>query len=263
MSADVNPAAPRALDRRSPVPLWAQLLADLQRRVASGAFSERFPTDRELTETYGVSRQTAREAVRRLGATVPLDRQAGRGTFVRPPEFEQPAGALYSLFEEIEAQGAEQRSIVRAKRLGSDAVAAGKLALAPETPLVYVERLRLAGGAPLALDRAWLPGDLAAPVLEADFSHTALYAELASRCGLRPTRGDERIQPVIPSRSDARALELPARTAAFQIERRTWSGQRRLEYRLTLVRGDRYAFVTTWSPSERAVPGVHLAAVSA
>jgi GntR family transcriptional regulator len=261
MTARVN-STPKALDRRSPVPLWAQLLAELERRVASGAFADRFPTDRELTETYGVSRQTAREAVRRLGATVPLDRQAGRGTFVRAPEFEQPAGTLYSLFEEIEAQGVEQRSIVRAKRLGSDPVAAGELALPPETPLVYLERVRLAGGAPLALDRAWLPGDLAAPVLEADFGRTALYQELATRCGLRPTRGDERIRPMIPSRADARALQLPPQTAAFQIERRTWSGKRRLEYRVTLVRGDRYAFVTTWSPSERAVPGAHLALVS-
>ena len=263
MTPRVNPTSPRPLDRRSPVPLWAQLLQELERRVAGGAFAERFPTDRELTETYGVSRQTAREAVRRLGATVPLDRQAGRGTFVRPPEFEQPAGALYSLFEEIEAQGVEQRSIVRAKRLGTDPVAARELELPPETPLVYLERLRLAGGGPLALDRAWLPGDLAAPILEADFGHTALYQELDTRCGLRPTRGDERIRPAIPSGSDARALELPGQAAAFQIERRTWSGQRRLEYRLTLVRGDRYAFVTTWSPSERASPGAHLTPISA
>ena len=47
------------LDRKNPLPLWAQLVAELERRLASGAFAAGFPTDRELTETYGVSRQTA------------------------------------------------------------------------------------------------------------------------------------------------------------------------------------------------------------
>jgi GntR family transcriptional regulator len=262
MVAAVKSADPMPLDRQSPLPLWAQLLAELERRVAKGDFIDRFPTDRELTETYGVSRQTAREAVRRLGATVPLDRQAGRGTFVRPAEFVQPAGALYSLFEEIEAQGVEQRSIVRGKGLRIDPVAAAELEVAADAPLVYLERLRLAAGVPLALDRVWLPGDLAGQVLEADFGRTSLYDELRTRSGLRPTRGEERIQPVLPRRKEARVLELPEGAAAFRIERRTWNGKRRLEYRLTLVRGDRYAFVTAWSPSERGAPGAHLALVS-
>ena len=250
------------LDRRSPMPLWAQLLAELQRRLASGAFAPRFPTDRELTETYGVSRQTAREAVRRLGDSIALDRQAGRGTFVRRVEFEQPAGTLYSLFQAIEAQGVEQRSVVRVQELRTDPAAAAELEVASDAPLVYLERLRLAGGVPLALDCTWLPGDLAGAVLEADFGHTALYDELWVRCGVRPTRGEERIRPVVPPREQARLLKIPREAAAFSIERHTWTADRPLERRQTLVHGERYAFVTTWSPSEPQPSGPHLALLS-
>ena len=139
------------MDRRSPLPLWAQLVAELGRRLGLGAFATHFPTDRELTETYGVSRQTAREAVRRLGTSVALDPQAGRGTFLRAAEFEQPAGTMSSLFEAIESQGVEQRSIVRIQELRTDPAAAADLDLSADTPLVYLERLRLAGGVPLAL----------------------------------------------------------------------------------------------------------------
>jgi GntR family transcriptional regulator len=263
MSALRNPQGPGPipLDRKSPLPLWAQLVAELERRLASGAFAARFPTDRELTETYGVSRQTAREAVRRLGASVGLDRQAGRGTFVRAAEFEQPVGTLYSLFQEIEALGVEQRSIVRVQELRVDPTVAADLELAADAPLVYLERVRLAGGVPLALDRAWLPADLAERALEADFGHTALYDELRVRCGVWPTRGEERIQPVVPSRPQGRLLQLPAGAAAFSIERHTWTGDRPLERRLTLVRGDRYAFVTAWSPSAPRPGGPHLVLV--
>jgi GntR family transcriptional regulator len=244
------------------MPLWAQLLAELERRLGAGAFEARFPTDQELTETYGVSRQTAREAVRRLGRSVVLDRQRGRGTFVRATEFEQPVGALYSLFQAIESQGVEQRSIVRVKELRTDPIVARELALAPDAALVYIERLRLAGGAPLALDRAWLPGDLAGAVLDADFARTALYDELHSRCGVRPTRGEERIHPVVARSPEARLLGLRSGAAAFSVERRTWTGERPLERRHTLVRGDRYAFVTTWSPAATQPPGARLALVT-
>ena len=52
-----------------------------------------------------------------------------------------------------------------------------------------MERLRLAGGEPLALDTVWLPGDLGAPFLGADFTHAALYDELAARTGVRVAGG--------------------------------------------------------------------------
>lgn len=102
----------RTLDRSSPLPLWAQLLADLRARLDAGELTDEFPTDLELTTEYGVSRHTAREAVRRLQAEGVVTRERGRGTFVRSPTFEQPTGAIYSLFRSIEARGLEQRSTV-------------------------------------------------------------------------------------------------------------------------------------------------------
>lgn len=105
----------------------------------------------------------------------------------------------------------------------------------------------MAGDAPLAIDRIWMPADLAAPVLDADFTHTALYDELRTRAGIVPTRGEERIHPVIPPSAVARMLKMPKGGAAFAIVRRTWFGDRPLERRDTIVRGDRHAFVSTWA----------------
>jgi len=42
------------VDRDSALPLWAQVLGDLRRRLARGEFRLRFPGDNELTEHYGV-----------------------------------------------------------------------------------------------------------------------------------------------------------------------------------------------------------------
>ncbi len=173
-------------DRNSPLPLWAQVLGDLRGRLAGGEFTGRFPGDEELRETYGVSRHTVREAVRRLQAEGVIERGRGRGTFVTGAMIEQPLGALYSLFRSVEAQGYVQRSVVRHLEERRDEEAARVLGRAPDEPLVYLERLRLADDQPIVLDCSWLPAALARPLLEADFTRTALYHELHAQCGLWP-----------------------------------------------------------------------------
>ncbi len=235
------------IDRRNPLPLWAQLLEDLRTRLQAGEFASRFPTDSALVKTYGVSRQTVRDAVRRLQNEGLLERERGRGTFVRNPAFEQPMGTLYSLFRSIEDQGFEQRSIVRALEERTNPEAAEILELRAGAPLVYLERVRLAAGTPIAVDWSWLPSDIAGPLLGLDFTHTALYAELVERCGVGPTSGWERVTPAVPTAAERRTLDIGPKQAVFSIERFTMAAERPLEWRHTVVRGDLYAFVARWS----------------
>lgn len=239
---------PRPPDRSAPEPLWAQVLADLRRRIALGAFSESFPTDASLVRDYGVSRQTVREALRRLVAEGVVERRRRTGSRLRPAEFEQPLGALYSLFRAIESQGVSQTSQVRALEIRRAPAVAARLGLDGSQDLVYLERIRLAGSTPLALDHVWLPYDLAAAVLGADFSHTALYDELARRCGTAPALAREQIRPVLPNSRQGRLLGLARLEPCFAIERTSWTDEGRpLEWRTSLVRGDLYAFVAEWA----------------
>jgi len=232
------------VDRSSPMPLWAQLEAQLRQRLEAGEFHDRFPTDTELVDEYQVSRHTVREAIRHLNRTGILRRERGRGTVVNRAEFEQPLGALYSLFQSIESSGVEQRSVVLALREETDRTAAGHLGLAPDAPLVFLERIRCADGAPLAIDRTWLPMSIGAPLLHSNFEHTALYDEMERLCGVRPNAGWERIAPLVPSPAERETLQLKRGQAAFFIERLSTAGDQRIEWRTTTVRGDRYRFVS-------------------
>ena len=243
---------PHAGDQRpvilAPEPLRAPLLADLRRRIREGHFAEKFPTDETLVQEYGVSRHAVREAVRHLVAEGLVERRPGVRSRLRPAGFEQPLGSLYSIFREVEARGIVQTSLVQALERRKEAEVATRLDLAADDDLIYLERIRLAGSAPLALDRVWLPDELAAGILNADFSRTALYDELAVRCAVSPVIAREQIRPVAPSAAEARLLGLAGRTPCFAIERTSWTeGGRTLEWRVSLVRGDRYAFVAEWS----------------
>jgi GntR family transcriptional regulator len=250
------------LDRASPLPLWAQLLRDLRARLAAGEFTGRFPTDGELVTAYRVSRQTARDAVRRLTDEGLLERERGRGTRVRPSAFEQrTGGTLEGLFDHVAARGLLQTSITRAQDERTDPVAAGALELALDTRLVYIERLRLVDSEPLALDRAWLPAAIARPLLDVDLAHTDLYAELAARCDVVLQSASERVRPVAPGPADRRLLKLPAGAAAFSIERLTRDRHGPVEWRHSLVRGDRWSIRLELTPGERTPAALLWAAV--
>ncbi|MER7988539.1 GntR family transcriptional regulator [Streptomyces noursei] len=250
---DGDAHGPRPLDRGSPLPLWAQLLDDLRRRVEAGAFTEEFPAEHRLTDEYEVSRHTVREALRKLRADGLVIAERGRASRLDARRIQQPLGSLYSLFRDLEAQGVDQHSEVLRLERTADATVAGHLGLLPDAPLVVLERLRLADGEPLAHDTAYLPADLAEPLLGADFGHTSLYGELSRCCGVKVTGGRERIAPFLPDVRQAWLLGLADREAAFAIERVGRAGERVVEWRETVVRGDRFAFVAEWSDASRAV----------
>lgn len=234
------------LDRSSPMPLWAQLEAELRTRLDDGDFVDRFPTDHELVDQYGVSRHTVREAIRHLNAAGILLRERGRGTVVNRAEFEQPLGALYSLFQSIEGSGVEQRSQVLNLCGDVNSVAADQLDLEPGAALVFLERLRCAGDEPLAIDRTWMPASIGEHLLDVDFEHTALYDEMERRCGVRPDSGWERITPMLPSPAERNQLRLPRGQAAFFLERLSLAKGQPVEWRTTTIRGDRYRFVSAF-----------------
>jgi len=236
----------RPLDRHSPMPLWAQLHEDLGRRLAAGAFDRAFPGEMELVEEYQVSRHTVREALRRLRELGVLDSTRGRATQVRKG-IEQPLGALYSFFREVEARGMVQTSIVLDQRMTTAPEAAAMLGLEDDVELFHLERIRLADGEPLAHDEVWLAPALGRSVLDADFGRTALYDELAARADARLTDGTERISAVHPGPAVRERLDVPRGVACLRVERIGRLAGRPVEYRLTMVRGDRYTLVADWS----------------
>ncbi|ABG99944.1 probable transcriptional regulator, GntR family protein (plasmid) [Rhodococcus jostii RHA1] len=245
---ETETAGARKLQRGSGETLWQQLQADLQRRLREGEFTDAFPGELELRDQYGVSRHTVRAAVRALREEGIVVASRGRSTRLNADaEITQPLGALYSLFASVEASNLRQHSIVRRLDIRADAHVAIRLGLEESAPLLYLERLRLAGELPLAHDCAWLPASIASPLLDVDFSHTGLYDELASRCGVRLTGGSEQIRAVVPSTAQHKLLGTTPDVAAMKVERIGTSNGTPVEWRTSLIRGDRFSVLADFS----------------
>lgn len=240
--------SPGQLERSSAVPLWLQLQRDLAARVRAGEFTGTFPSELALTGEYRVSRQTVRQALRQLRASGVVTGARGRQPRVASPAaIERPLGALYSLFATAEAAGLPIWSKVRTFGVRADGVVAPRLGLEESAPLVYLDRLRLAGDQPLALDQIWLPALLAEPLLAADFTRAGFYEELAQRTGIRLDGGEERINAVTLTDIQRRLLECPPGCGAFAVRRLGRSRGRPVEWRHLLIRGDRFPLTASFA----------------
>jgi len=244
------------IDRSSPLPLWAQLASDLRRRLAADEFAERLPTESELVEYYDVSRHTVREALRHLRAEGVITARQGQGTFVVRSELEDGFDGLHSLARAIRAKGLEEWSrVLVADLVPAEPRIAEALGVAKGDRVVRLVRLRLAGSEPVSLDRSWLPGELAAGLLDVDLSTGGVYELLHRHCGIGVTGASTRIRPAEPSSEDRAVLELPQGEAVLLVERTSFASDRAVEWRESLLRGDRYELIASWGAPLGRVAG--------
>lgn len=229
-------------------PLWHAIRDHLLERIRNGDFDDGFPGENELTEQYGVSRSTIRSALAPLRREGLVTARRGRPSAVIDAGGEHRFGPVYSLFAAVERAGMAQRSEVTLAERRTDAAIAARLGLAADEVLVHLRRIRYADEQPLALDEVHLPADLAAPVLDADLTDTALYQVLRDECGLTLSGGSETLHAVATDPAQSRRLACPPATPAFFIERLGTWGKRPVEWRETLIRGDRFTVTTTYSP---------------
>ncbi|MGP5071197.1 GntR family transcriptional regulator [Arthrobacter rhombi] len=234
------------------VPLWQSVQDQLQERIGRGEFADGFPGEMALADEYEVSRSTIRSALAPLRRAGLLSAQRGRQSSVVNVVDEQRFGPVYSLFAAVENAGMTQRSVVEIAELRRSATAAAHLGLDADADLVFISRTRYADRDVIAVDDTWLPANVAAPVLGADLSHTALYEVLRRECSITLSAGHETLHALAADAQQSRRLACPAGTAVFFIERLGLAGEQAVEWRETLIRGDRFTVTTSYPAAPAA-----------
>lgn len=95
------------MQRDSRVPMHRQIAHQLREAIAKGAYrpGDRIPTEPELSERFGVSRITARQAVEHLVREGVVARKQGKGTFVEGPLVRHDLLELRGIYDELVEQG--------------------------------------------------------------------------------------------------------------------------------------------------------------
>jgi GntR family transcriptional regulator len=189
-------AAEPRLSKDADLPLYVQLSGILRGQVLSGALApgDLIPAESELVATFGVSRITVRAALDQLVHDGLIDRQRGRGSFVKAPAVADARACLVSFTDQMLGAGREPGT--RIAGLARGRAADLDFTASPfdrDEPLVRVDRVRLVDGEPFLPDRR-VPGLTAETFAERGPQQSLLFV-LERRYGLTLDQGEETTAP--------------------------------------------------------------------
>jgi DNA-binding GntR family transcriptional regulator len=231
------------VDRTSPVPLYFQVATRLQQLIEQGEIrvGARIENEVDLAERLGVSRPTTRRAIQYLVERGMLVRKRGVGTLVVHPKVRRPV-ELSSLYDDlVNADRAPRTEVLDLRVVPAGREVAEALEVPPGTDVTWIERLRYAGGEPLALMHNAIPLDVI-KLTERDLSEHGLY-ELLRRAGFVPRIATQVIGARSASATEARILDEKRGASLLTMTRTAWdAGGRALEYGSHVYRASRYSF---------------------
>lgn len=234
------------LDRHHPQPLYEQvkdILIEMIERTPLRPY-EQIPSERELSERFGLNRLTVRKAIKVLVQEGILVRQHGKGTFVSPPKISQPLLVVRSftdaMLQEGRVPGTEVQEV---EFLSAGASVARQLRIQMGDPIVRLVRVRSVDEIPLALIVSYIPRDLTADLVPEDFRTLSLYALLRERCGIRLSSSSVTLEPTVATHQEAASLSIqPGQPMMLLRGLVSIPGGRIIEYSKALYRGDKVRF---------------------
>jgi GntR family transcriptional regulator len=234
------------LHPEAPDPLYLQLRDTLEAEIRSGRYlaHQRLPSERDLSQQFGVSRMTARQALLEMARDGAIYTRVGKGTFVADPKIDQQLRTLTGFSKDVRSRGGRPVSrVLEAKVITPPADIAWQLRLSSGSDQVScLSRLRLADGLPLAIETAYLPLSLCPNLLSHDFSIESLYGVLEDQYGLRLTQAEQTIEAALATSRELDLLQLTPPAAVMRMQRLTLADALPVEYVVSAYRADRYKF---------------------
>lgn len=234
------------IDKNSPVPLYYQIAEHLKGQILAGdlASGARLTSERDLSESYGVSRMTVRQALNYLQTTGLVEVRQGIGTFVARPKHTYDAIRLLGFSDEVSRHGGQAESVVLEQALVQPPPRiAHQLRLPTDRPALKIMRLRNLNAEPVLLETSFLPAHLCPGLEAADLATHSLYALLETSYHLRLLYTRQTMECVLANEYEQRLFGLDANAAMFLVEGVTYGEEDApIEFFKAVYRGDRCKF---------------------
>lgn len=229
------------LDYMKSIPLHIQLKEIIEKRVLTGEYSGRIPSERELLEEYHVSRSTVRQAIDHLVRDGILEKRHGRGTFVVLKPIQDWLGSLSSTTETIERMGMKQgaklieSNIVDIEGIKKKAIGLDK---------VYCfKRLRYANDMPIGIENNYYPIQIGEMLSQYNLNQETFYDLLEKNLGIQIDEAEQIIKSGEVSKEEAKILGIYPNRGVLITERKlTDVNGKFIEYEEAFYRADIYNF---------------------
>ncbi|WP_371781248.1 GntR family transcriptional regulator [Streptosporangium subroseum] len=142
-------------------PKYAQVMTAIQQRIEAGEYAPgtMLPSETQLVREFGVGRTTVVRALQTLAMQGWIEREHGRGSFVKGRPESSPDRTRPGLSVAEQAEDAE--SVVDVRRLPAPRHIARLLSVQERTPVIARRRVAKQGGRLSAVETLWFPLEIA------------------------------------------------------------------------------------------------------
>ncbi len=216
------------LDRDAAVPLYHQIYLMLRDEILSGQrpYGSAMPTEAEVSETYGVSRITARRVLGDLADQNYVERKRRLGTRVI---FRSPAKPLEANIDQAVdsllalGQGTTV-NVISVEKREATATVASALQLELDAEVVRAVRVRCLDGVPIGYVVSYVPGELASVISETTLVRAPML-KLLDEAGHHAARAEQTIGAMLADVLCVERLNVEPLSAILRITRTVYDAQ--------------------------------------
>ncbi len=239
----------KPLQHESVIPLYHQLMERLKGSIEKGKWThgDKIPSENQLMDQFGVSRNTAKKAIEELVQEGILYRIQGKGTFVAKPKLQQSLMGFYSFSKVLKEKGMNPKDIIlKIEEVKSTAKIREALLLEEDDNVIEMKRLRCADDEPYILESSFIPKSVISDAEQLKkVGEISLYDLFSQQFNIIVTRAKEAFEPVLIRAEESEYLQTEEGRPALLLERTAYdiSGMP-VEFCISIVRGDRCRFYT-------------------
>ena len=202
---------------------YDEIAEDIRSRILSGNYNpnEQLPLEKQMCESYGVSRITIKKAVDELVIQGLVIKRRGSGTFVKAVD----GGAVKELslakqfagFTETHKGKTISSKIVRFEVVHPTEEIATKLKITIEDFVYYIIRTRYADDEPYVIEYTYMPISLI-PGIKNDILLSSVYGYIEKKLKLKIKSAHRTIRAILPNELEQEWLKIENKFPILEVE---------------------------------------------
>ena len=223
--------------------IYKEVKEDLTQKINQGVYKsgDKIPSERALSNTYGVSRMTVRQALNELENEGFLIRETGRGTFISVPNLYQEN--LKSFTQTlIDRHMTPSTKVIEVSKVLHLRHISQMLGIHPDEPYYKIKRLRCGDGVPIALETIYIPVLFAKDIDQYDLT-ASLYGLLETHYKYELVRIASEIEATLSNRGLSELMDIKKQSALLKVTGITYcQNDQKLFYEESYYRSDLYKY---------------------
>lgn len=231
--------------RNNAIPLYYQLETLLRRKIFSGEYPPGgpIPSEEALSEEYGVSRITVRQAMGSLESDNLIVRRRGRGTFVSENIKNVGMPRFTGSIEDLVLMGVQTKFKLVDFSWVTASEAIKKKLKVTDDKLLRVEKIRSTKEGPFSHVFNYLPEKIGKKVKKTIVNKKPMLVIIEADLGIQLSEADQTVSAIIADTTSAQMLDVRVGEPLLHTERVVYDvDMNPVEYVSVSYRADRFAY---------------------